>query len=270
MKKECKIVQDLLPNYLEKVTTEETNEFIKSHIDQCNECNEVYNSMQENMEIKKLETNEEINYLKKFRIKLKLLRNILILIFIIFVVIIGRKVIILSNLYNRAKEFQTPDNYYSKAIAYDNKSTRILEKYHKDTVDLYTLNLIYLSNNYDYIKYTYYDNKTEKLFIEESKDGTKVSSKDGMHIYSTVHCLNNDILDIMDCFKYIFLSSIHKVNLQDKECYLIKSGNTEMFIESSTGIIIKIIDNDLNFTTDYYYEFGAVSENNIMKPNILE
>ena len=81
MKKECRIVQDLLPNYLEKVTTEETNKFIKDHIDQCNECNEVCNSMQENIEVKKLETNEEINYLKKFRIKLKLLRNILILIY---------------------------------------------------------------------------------------------------------------------------------------------------------------------------------------------
>ena len=32
MKKECKIVQDLLPNYLEKVTNEETNKFIKEHI----------------------------------------------------------------------------------------------------------------------------------------------------------------------------------------------------------------------------------------------
>ena len=39
MEKECKIVQDLLPNYLEKVTTEETNEFIENHIGKCKECN---------------------------------------------------------------------------------------------------------------------------------------------------------------------------------------------------------------------------------------
>ena len=270
MKKECRIVQDLLPNYLEKVTTEETNKFIKDHIDQCNECNEVCNSMQENIEVKKLETNEEINYLTKFRIKLKLLRNILILILTIFVVIVGRKVIILNSLYNNAKEFQSPTNYYSKSIAYDNKSTKILENYHRENVDLHTLHMIYFSNNYNHIKYTYYNDKSEELFIEESKDGTKVSSKDGIHIYSNVHCLNNDIIDITDYFKYIFFSNIHKVNLQGKECFLIKLDNIEMFIESSTGIIIKIINNDLNFTSDYYYEFGTVSENNVMKPNILE
>ena len=31
-KKECKVVQDLLPNYIEGLTTKETNEFIEEHL----------------------------------------------------------------------------------------------------------------------------------------------------------------------------------------------------------------------------------------------
>lgn len=264
MKNECKIVQDLLPNYLEKVTTEETNDFIENHISQCHDCKEIYNSMQETIEVKNSEITTEINYLKKFRIKLKFLRNVLLLIIFIFIIIIGRKIIILGSLCNKAKEFQIPDNYYSKSIVYDNKSTRILEKYHKDNIDLYTLNIISHSDSYDYIKYTYYNNSSEKLFIEESKDNIKVSSEEGMTIYSDIRCLNNDI---QDWLKYIFVSTIHKVNLKDKECYLIKIDNTEMFIDASTGIRVKYIDNNLNLTSDDYFEFGTVSDNDIMKPS---
>ena len=36
--KECKIVQDLLPNYIEKLTNEETNKFIEEHLKNCEDC----------------------------------------------------------------------------------------------------------------------------------------------------------------------------------------------------------------------------------------
>ena len=37
-KKECKIVQDLLPNYMENLTSIQTNEYIEEHIANCEEC----------------------------------------------------------------------------------------------------------------------------------------------------------------------------------------------------------------------------------------
>ena len=36
--KNCKIVQDLLPNYIEKLTNNETNKYIESHLNECSEC----------------------------------------------------------------------------------------------------------------------------------------------------------------------------------------------------------------------------------------
>ena len=36
-KRECKIVQDLLPNYIDKLTADDTNEFIENHLKECEE-----------------------------------------------------------------------------------------------------------------------------------------------------------------------------------------------------------------------------------------
>ena len=40
-KRECKIIQDLLPNYVENLTNEETNKFIDEHLTDCEDCNNI-------------------------------------------------------------------------------------------------------------------------------------------------------------------------------------------------------------------------------------
>ena len=45
MKKECKIVQDLLPSYVDKLTNEETNQYIEEHLKECKECQKVLENM---------------------------------------------------------------------------------------------------------------------------------------------------------------------------------------------------------------------------------
>lgn len=41
----CKIIQDLLPLYCDKLTSEESNEEIENHLQDCAECTEVYENM---------------------------------------------------------------------------------------------------------------------------------------------------------------------------------------------------------------------------------
>lgn len=45
MKRECNIVRDLLPLYIENMVSEETKEFVEAHLSKCPECNELYTSM---------------------------------------------------------------------------------------------------------------------------------------------------------------------------------------------------------------------------------
>ena len=79
-KGDCKIVQDLLPNYIEKLTNEETNKYITEHLNECKDCKKVLKEMQNDIRLDEAERDKkEVNYIKKFNIKFKLIRNILII-----------------------------------------------------------------------------------------------------------------------------------------------------------------------------------------------
>ena len=63
----CAIVQDLLPNYAESLTSEETNIEIKNHLDNCTVCQSIYETMvEQSVESAQLEQ-KEIDFLKKTR-----------------------------------------------------------------------------------------------------------------------------------------------------------------------------------------------------------
>ena len=48
-KEKCKIVQDLLPNYIDKLTSEETNSFVEKHLEEC--LNSILNQTLKDIEI---------------------------------------------------------------------------------------------------------------------------------------------------------------------------------------------------------------------------
>lgn len=90
MKDKCNIVKDLLPSYIDGLTSRESNEFIKEHIKTCNDCKEEINKYK-SIEIKeKEETLKSIDYMKKPRKKLKgviALFSIIILSILIYLVV---------------------------------------------------------------------------------------------------------------------------------------------------------------------------------------
>lgn len=47
MKIECKVIQDLLPSYIDGLTSGESNKLVKSHLSECRDCNEVYIEMKQ-------------------------------------------------------------------------------------------------------------------------------------------------------------------------------------------------------------------------------
>lgn len=67
---ECDIVKDLMQNYIDKVSSEATNELIESHIQTCEECKKVLQEMEKDVDIKPLiDQDEQIDYLKGFKKK---------------------------------------------------------------------------------------------------------------------------------------------------------------------------------------------------------
>lgn len=89
-KTECKLVQDLLPNYIEKLTSEETNVFIEKHLKSCEECTKFLNEMNNDLEIELPQNDDkEVDYIKKYNHKLKSLKLALILIPTIIVILLS-------------------------------------------------------------------------------------------------------------------------------------------------------------------------------------
>jgi hypothetical protein len=63
----CSIVQDLLPNYIEKMTSDETNKVIEQHLDSCENCKSAYEQMAVDIDNPVKAPVIELNFLKKVK-----------------------------------------------------------------------------------------------------------------------------------------------------------------------------------------------------------
>lgn len=64
----CMIVQDLLPNYIEKLTSDVTNQAVEEHISTCEQCSELLNIMSAEITTKKTVPKRELKFLKKIKL----------------------------------------------------------------------------------------------------------------------------------------------------------------------------------------------------------
>lgn len=110
--KECKIVQDLLPSYIEKLTSKDTNEYVEGHLKTCDNCTSVYNDMKAEIKVNTTSPKAEIDYMKKVRKKMRIaekLLYIILLLFIIFVLVFWREIfsfICYTDICNRYLKYQ--------------------------------------------------------------------------------------------------------------------------------------------------------------------
>ncbi|MDU2673939.1 MAG: zf-HC2 domain-containing protein [Clostridium sp.] len=120
----CEIVKDLLPNYIEGLTSEYTNEAMESHFEACESCKKAYELLSvngtenENLQKKNIDEVKELKYyMKKVR-----LRNLFLGV-IIACLVLGGSYLLYDNLvnicnYNEPSEnvevtelYQLNDNY---------------------------------------------------------------------------------------------------------------------------------------------------------------
>jgi hypothetical protein len=111
-KKDCKIIQDLLPNYIDNLTTKESNDFIENHIKECEDCKKVLENMKKDLKIDDNKNEKKIiNFIKKYNKKMKILKLSLLAIIIFYVLVLGRKTIIMIDLANKASEYKDLTEY---------------------------------------------------------------------------------------------------------------------------------------------------------------
>lgn len=93
MKKNCEIIKDLIPMYVDNLTSEETNQFIKEHLDSCRDCSSYLRNVQRDLPSNdSLDVDTEINDQKLMR-NIKHRINKMIFIALLIGVIIGSMVL---------------------------------------------------------------------------------------------------------------------------------------------------------------------------------
>lgn len=271
-KRDCKIVQDLLPNYIENLTNEETNRFIEEHLKECPECQKVLENMQKEIKVSTTKRDDrEVKYIKKYNKKLKILKYALLIIILIYVIAVGRRTIIMSSLSGKATENQINDNYYVRLYSYQGDTLTITESYNKGEDYLTTLTKVVNGSNIQ--KITYYRKGEEQLFMTESEGKTYVLNAETMiggYILPVTYVADGILANL----QYALITGIDSTYCNGKECYVIKGNSYERYIDKETGLAVRNIEKSNKEITrkndavvDYEYKFNIVKDSDIVKPD---
>lgn len=281
-KRNCKIIQDLLPNYIEKLTNEETNKFIEEHLNECEECKKTFENMQKEIELNETKRNgKEINYIKKFNRKFVLLRNIVIVVLIILLIYLGtifRKFFIIKSLQKKVDENAKITDYHvtdfnsSGYIEYFRKDDRMVVIIHNED-----------ENGISEQIYYYKDGKVN-IYIEDSEGKRAILNLRGDEIYSVLEydipnafVSSYGFTDKDNNLELFLLSSKLKIGEGQGgtavDCYIIDNSayvmdydaKYQIFIDKETGLRMK--DSEGHF---YKYDFNPVAEVIFEEPDISE
>lgn len=298
-KRECKIVQDLLPSYIENLTTKETKVYIEEHLEKCQSCKQVLERMKQefNLNITKKD-NREVKYIKKFNKKINILKLIISLILVVFIILTARKVIIISSLSKNAENTINTSNYHTVTYSYyleDYSKTevfslgdkkKIITTQRKDNgINKITIfarkNESFSENDKKYIANIYREVKDEK----DGKIEKVVNLNQEIEIFVNPQNVTKTE-NYLQLFVYSILSSVKDTTFNGEECYYIsnfKSVNNNleegMYVNKSTGLPISSIAYEYKNpdgtrgrvpTSDYIYEFNVVKEEEFVEPNIDE
>lgn len=296
MNKDCEIVKDLLPNYLGKILSKESEDFINAHIDECNECKLILKNMKDRDKYNiKDEEKHEINHLKKYRSRLTVLKLVLAL--VILSIFISAFIIIFK--YNYKLKLM---NQIGEKI----ENLRHLDNYN---IEITTHNIDYERNIDDtfYSSYYYKDGKykidskansltntisdaTEIYYGEINSNKQSIVLEDKKIIINSISKYNNikkgDFIDYidsngMDMFTKKFGLyhdigyKIKKDRYNGKECYIFRidssSGYNEYWIEKESMLPIRLIQDYYNrFYTEMTYSVieGMVQDSDVAIPSL--
>lgn len=70
MDKNCKLIRDLLPSYLDHVTSEDTSKFVEEHLKECKECKKFFDEMNSEVDKEKVKDIEIVKEIKKYKRKI--------------------------------------------------------------------------------------------------------------------------------------------------------------------------------------------------------
>ena len=283
-RKNCEVIQDLLPNYIENLTKEETNQYIKEHINTCENCKKTLENMKEEyFKENKGREKQEINYLKKYSKKLKVLKFIISIIIILLFIIVGRKIIIIKYLQKQISQYLEITNYYMKVCSYKGDSISIEECFVNGNRYVYSIH--HLDENHNQKLSTFANININNIYIDDNGYKTAILNTEGLSKIEVLNVLKTS--NFIEFIRIAFTSKIATENCNGKECYKIdyypsnivtEKGNAIIYVDKETGLIVRMLSGKdvsengeiINLISDYYYEFNNVTEEDMKEPDLTQ
>lgn len=141
MKLDCYIVKDLLPNYVDKLASDETCKDIEAHLKECKDCNKEFQQMIKPMSVtdkEKQNNTKEVHYFKKCKKKYSTMVKLLITIAVICALLFAGLVITLTSAYHQQYNNKAVSNNLCISIE-ENESIDFIGEY--DDYKIYTYRL---------------------------------------------------------------------------------------------------------------------------------
>lgn len=298
--KNCKIVQDLLPNYIEKLNNKETDLFVENHLNECVECKKIFENMQNEFKVKiNKRDNREVKYIKKYNKKMKAMKIIVMI--ILFLLLLGgicSTVHIFKNrkiyfgLYESAYKMAESDNYHIEEYTYNGVDYVKQDMYVMGKKSYNKLQRYDSENNRIMVLIQYFDGEKTQIFIE-SIDDEKVEksyqiSEQPVMMGNSLDACKIEKKDLVFGIKDAFFTRIKEGKINGIDCYKIDYGEkladlnkfelesvykdkkTGLTIRSCSGKLVINGNESIMGTNDYTYEFGNVSEDDFILPDISD
>lgn len=169
----------------------------------------------------------------------------------------------MTSLNNKGEKLQkTMNNYYAKQITYQDGNTTKTETYYKDGNFLTKVKLYKESELITEI--TVYEKNGERIGLVNNSEGKII-------LKNVVNGGTGPEMDTSTFFSNLqsaFTCKVEKVNINSKECYVIKHWWGDRFIDKETGFIVKDFSYQENRVIDYYFELDVVKDEDIQKPDM--
>lgn len=231
MKYSCSIIRDLLPSYIDGLTSEETNRIVGEHLKECLNCQTVYNEMKnQGQQVE----NDDIDYMKKIK-KYHKKKILIITLSIVFLVTF----------------FVTTKNYYIPYEIYPDYSLEVGKQ--EDNICFFTV--------YSQEKDSY-DFKNHKLVKDDYGNyhivmyGTEALSNNTNHSYS-----GEVRLDELDGLLYVGDKYIDSTGYQYNSSIVNMINSRISHVGDNSGVskLLKIAFDQLELQTGQSFEYDAFS-----------
>lgn len=286
--KDCELVKDLLPSYIDNLTSDETNEFIEAHIKSCPECKAYLDELQKSTSTDEKEKSKKfVKFAKKNKRKMRILKSIVFLVLAVIFVNYVRNVVIYTSIVKKNEESRASTNYHYQSYMYYKDLIMFAEYYVKDNKALWTNSIVHFDDSeknsscihyFDGTTMYYYDKDpltNIKYYIshEGTFDEIYFPFKEGYEALTVNPFLASIPLKITsskannrDCYKL--------------DMWLGSNGNRSILVEKNTGLWVRdlmhfnkphqVTTNLTDVFTDYYINLNVVTDDDLKVPNVEE